>query len=241
MAFALDRAGIPVDTALASDFQGLTTELANPDVGHAFISNPCCFFDSGTPAALADFIARGNKAHLSYWELDADPVLQDIFNIRSAFDFFVPQEVHDNAGHPSWADAESPVRPLPRSPWGDNGDFLTVTTDAQIVSTFASTTGEGATAVANDGSTLLNGFDYDSMEDDRIQALLAAQANWLIGSLGPICYPDFDEDGQLSIFDFLAFQSAFDSGDPAADCDEDGELTLFDFFCFQNLFAAGCG
>ena len=54
------------------------------------------------------------------------------------------------------------------------------------------------------------------------------------------CYADFDGDGSLTIFDFLAFQNAFDSGDLIADCDEDGQLTLFDFLCFQNEFDAGC-
>jgi hypothetical protein len=57
---------------------------------------------------------------------------------------------------------------------------------------------------------------------------------------GEACYADFDGDGDLTIFDFLAFQNAFDSGDSAADCDEDGSLTLFDFLCFQNAFDAGC-
>ncbi|MEO1009020.1 MAG: DVUA0089 family protein [Planctomycetota bacterium] len=54
------------------------------------------------------------------------------------------------------------------------------------------------------------------------------------------CFVDFDRDGELTIFDFLGFQNAFDAGDLAADCDEDGELTLFDFLCFQNLFDVGC-
>ena len=61
----------------------------------------------------------------------------------------------------------------------------------------------------------------------------------LLGEIEP-CYPDFDEDGQLTIFDFLAFQNAFDAGDLRADCDEDGALTIFDFLCFQNAFDAGC-
>ena len=54
------------------------------------------------------------------------------------------------------------------------------------------------------------------------------------------CYADFDGDGQLTIFDFLGFQNAFDAGDARADCDEDGSLTIFDFLCFQNLFDLGC-
>ncbi|MEQ8316770.1 MAG: GC-type dockerin domain-anchored protein [Phycisphaerales bacterium] len=54
------------------------------------------------------------------------------------------------------------------------------------------------------------------------------------------CRPDLDGDGSLTIFDFLAFQSAFDAGDPIADFDGDGDLTLFDFLAFQTEFDAGC-
>ncbi len=55
-----------------------------------------------------------------------------------------------------------------------------------------------------------------------------------------VCPADIDEDGELSIFDFLAFQTLFDTGDPRADFDGDGDLTLFDFLAFQNAFDAGC-
>ncbi len=54
------------------------------------------------------------------------------------------------------------------------------------------------------------------------------------------CAQDIDGDGQLTIFDFLAFQNLFDAGDPAADFDGDGVLTLFDFLAFQNAFDTGC-
>ena len=54
------------------------------------------------------------------------------------------------------------------------------------------------------------------------------------------CEADLDGDGDLTIFDFLAFQNLFDAGDPAADFDGDGSLTLFDFLAFQNAFDAGC-
>ncbi len=56
----------------------------------------------------------------------------------------------------------------------------------------------------------------------------------------PTCRADLDGDGSLTLFDFLAFQNAFDSGDPIADFDGDGSLTLFDFLAFQNEFDAGC-
>lgn|GEM_PF-4276419 len=54
------------------------------------------------------------------------------------------------------------------------------------------------------------------------------------------CRADFDGDGSLTIFDFLAYQNAFDSGSRCADFDADGVLTIFDFLRFQNEFAAGC-
>ena len=54
------------------------------------------------------------------------------------------------------------------------------------------------------------------------------------------CIADFDGDGELTLFDFLAFQNAFDAGDLTADFDGDGSLTLFDFLAFQNAFDAGC-
>ncbi|UYV12693.1 MAG: FG-GAP-like repeat-containing protein [Phycisphaera sp.] len=55
-----------------------------------------------------------------------------------------------------------------------------------------------------------------------------------------ICPADLDGDGDLTIFDFLAFQNLFDAGDVAADFDGDGVLTIFDFLVFQNLFQDGC-
>ena len=55
-----------------------------------------------------------------------------------------------------------------------------------------------------------------------------------------VCAADIDGDGELTLFDFLAFQNLFDAGDLAADFDGDGSLTLFDFLAFQNAFDAGC-
>ncbi len=54
------------------------------------------------------------------------------------------------------------------------------------------------------------------------------------------CRADFDGDGELTIFDFLAFQNAFDDGSFCADFDGDTRLTLFDLLAFQNEFDAGC-
>ena len=55
------------------------------------------------------------------------------------------------------------------------------------------------------------------------------------------CLADFNDDGQLTILDFVAFQTAFASGDESADCNADGSLSVLDFVCFQQAFVAGCG
>ena len=235
---AASAAGITPDLSLVRDFPGLTAALNNPDFGVALVSNPCCFFDGGTAAAAQDFVARGNTLHMSFWNLDADPVLQDTFGVASAVDFFDPRPVFDNASHPSWGSASSPVNVDPSpTPWFDNGDSLTAGTGT-IVGTFDSTSGDGAIIVANGDSTLFNAFDYDSLDATGIVDLLTAQLEWLPS--GSTCRADFDGDGQLTLFDFLAFQNAFDAGDLAADFDGDGILTLFDFLAFQNEFDAGC-
>ncbi len=54
------------------------------------------------------------------------------------------------------------------------------------------------------------------------------------------CPADLDGDGELTLFDFLAFQTAFDAGDLSVDFDGSGVLDIFDFLEFQNLFATGC-
>ncbi|MEO1007191.1 MAG: peroxidase family protein [Planctomycetota bacterium] len=54
------------------------------------------------------------------------------------------------------------------------------------------------------------------------------------------CDADLDGDGKLTLFDFLAFSTLFDAGDPRADFDADGVLTIFDFLAFQTAFDAGC-
>ncbi|MEO1278475.1 MAG: integrin alpha [Planctomycetota bacterium] len=69
---------------------------------------------------------------------------------------------------------------------------------------------------------------------------LAGESYVVFGRSFAGCPADLDGDGDLTIFDFLAFQNLFDAGDPIADFDGDGRLTLFDFLAFQNAFDAGC-
>jgi len=237
---AADQAGVSIDTVINNDFPALTAALQDPDNGLALIDNPCCFFDGGTPAALQDFIDNGNSVHISFWNLDAEPAIQDALGVASAFDFLAPREVFDNAGHPSWGDATSPVTVDfgAGDPWADNGDEMTPASGADAVATFDSTSGPTATIVANGDRTLVNAFEYDTLTADEVIDLLAAQIAFVAG--GDDCPADLDGDGELTLFDFLEFQNLFDAMDPRADFDGDGFFTLFDFLEFQNEFDAGC-
>jgi WD40 repeat protein len=58
---------------------------------------------------------------------------------------------------------------------------------------------------------------------------------------GPLaCYPDFDQNGVLDLFDFLAYVNSFNGEDDQADCTDDDTFDIFDFLCFVNEFNEGC-
>jgi hypothetical protein len=54
------------------------------------------------------------------------------------------------------------------------------------------------------------------------------------------CPADVNGDGQLSILDFVAFQTLWQAMDSGADCDGSKSFNILDFVCFQALFQAGC-
>ena len=110
---------------------------------------------------------------------------------------------------------------------GDNTVYILSTRGADGVPAFAYDLSQGP------------GGTWVSFTNPYTSSNATGGAAWL-GPLESPCRADFDGDGELTIFDFLAFQNAFDAGDPAADFDGDGSLTIFDFLAFQNEFDAGC-
>ncbi|MGD1916613.1 MAG: GC-type dockerin domain-anchored protein [Phycisphaerales bacterium] len=95
--------------------------------------------------------------------------------------------------------------------------------------------------------TYPSGFGYRATQNGR-WAVLNAMAEGETGAayvfdldciLGA-CNADLDDDGRLTLFDYLAFSNAFDAADPIADLDGDGEFTLLDFAAFRDAFDAGC-
>ena len=77
----------------------------------------------------------------------------------------------------------------------------------------------------------------------RIAAVGSDAADaWFIDSISidEFCRVDMNRDGVVNLFDFLAFQTAFDQASPEADFNNDTQLNVFDFLEFQNQFGTGC-
>jgi hypothetical protein len=58
--------------------------------------------------------------------------------------------------------------------------------------------------------------------------------------LATTCAADVNGDGNLNIFDFVAFQNLWTRQNPLADCNGDGRFNVLDFVCYQALFQGGC-
>ncbi len=54
------------------------------------------------------------------------------------------------------------------------------------------------------------------------------------------CYPDCNDDGNLTIADFICFQAAVNPCTNYGDCNGCGNCTIADFICFQSQFIFGC-
>ncbi|CAK9059258.1 Uncharacterized protein SCF082_LOCUS31426, partial [Durusdinium trenchii] len=171
---AADNLGLNYDF-IDGDYPALNAALASGDYIFAIIHNPANNFAAGFDTELDNFVSGGNRVHFSFWNLDADPSLQGTLGVDSTVDFFAPRPVFNNAGHPSWGGAASPVM-VDADDWNDNGDSLT---GDEVVSTFDSDSGDGATVVSNDNRTLANGFEYDSMVQPEMIDLLEAQIAWV--------------------------------------------------------------
>lgn len=60
-------------------------------------------------------------------------------------------------------------------------------------------------------------------------------------TLRPACPADLDGDGSLTVFDVLAYLTAFNSDDPAADLAAPfGTLNVFDVLAYLTAYNAGC-
>jgi hypothetical protein len=134
------------------------------------------------------------------------------------------------------------------APDGAGPDVMTVNDDGGSISVFENlgALAFGAALVlptgVNPQFAAVADFDGSGSDDIAVTNRDSNTTSVFINSAagGDPCLADFDGDGALTLFDFLAFQTAFDTGNPRADIDGDGALSLFDFLAFQNLFSAGC-
>lgn len=58
--------------------------------------------------------------------------------------------------------------------------------------------------------------------------------------LPPVCLPDFDGSGMLSVADIFAFLNSWFASSPSADFDGSGDVGVQDIFAFLNAWFAGC-
>ncbi|MFI4882005.1 MAG: hypothetical protein ACIAQU_05410, partial [Phycisphaerales bacterium JB064] len=128
---AADNLGLNYDF-IDGDYAALNAALASGQYRFAIIHNPANNFAAGFAAELDSFVSAGNRVHFSFWNTDADASIQGTLGIDSAVDFFAPRPVFNNASHPSWGGAASPVT-VDADDWNDNGDSLT---GDEVVSTF---------------------------------------------------------------------------------------------------------
>jgi hypothetical protein len=91
-----------------------------------------------------------------------------------------------------------------------------------------------------EGLRMSNAYDINDRGQIAAWAFDQTTIQFVAILLTPRCSADFNGDGVLNLFDFLAYVNAFNTGQGSADCDGNGDLNLFDFLCFVNDFNAGC-
>lgn len=78
----------------------------------------------------------------------------------------------------------------------------------------------------------------------RARVVVATQGRGAWSAPHRACYADMDDDGSLTVIDFVEFVNAAAAGQARANCDQSTTapaLNIADFVCFLNAFAAGCG
>jgi hypothetical protein len=181
---------------------------------------------------LERHISRGGTLAITYPNLDDAPELWEVLGVASAEDPAEPEDVFPRGPrHPMWLGSGG-AGTLNPPLWSDFGDVLEPAPGSRVIGTFEPS-GRPAMLESRAGHVLVNGVDWDDY--GPASSIGRAQTMFLT-----TCIADFDGNGVLDFFDFLAYQEAFVAGDPRADLDGGGRLTFFDFLAFQDVFAYGC-
>lgn len=187
--------------------------------------------------ALERHIDRGGRLLLAYTNLDEWGELQELVGVVTIGEVshVRGREIWSvDPPHPTWS--RSVLNPITAEEkyWEDNGDFLVPDPGGYVLVTWDSPGSPAAITLTRNGRVLTCGLDYDAFDGD-INSLVRNQLTWLL-----TCQADLDGDGELTFFDFLAFQNLFAAGDLGADFAFDGVLDFFDFIEFQEQFVLGC-
>ena len=183
---------------------------------------------------LEAHLARGGKLHLQMAELDlASDRYLDLLGLEAVVELELPlpnlrapQPTHPSVAGAGFIDARSEGL-VP-----DYGDALVPGVGSFVTRTFESG-GPTAAMISGDGRVLVNGPQWDNWGISS--ATITSEISWMLS-----CPADLDGDGDLTIFDFLEFQTLFDAGDVCADVFYDGRFDIFDFLAFFNQFEDGC-
>ncbi|UYV13340.1 MAG: hypothetical protein NCW75_03420 [Phycisphaera sp.] len=183
---------------------------------------------------LESHVVRGGKLHFQMAELDqASDRYLDLLGLEAVVELELPlpnlrapQPTHPSVAGAGFIDAASEWL-IP-----DYGDILVPGISSFVTRTFEDG-GPAAAMISGDGRVLVNGQQWDNW--GATSGTIAREFTWLLS-----CAADLDGDGDLTVFDFLEFQTLFDAGDVRADVFYDGRLDIFDFLAFFNQFQTGC-
>lgn len=184
--------------------------------------------------AVAVHVAAGGRVLCNFTNLDEHPTLQQVLGVAGTVEKLEPSPVfRQPPGNPIWPNTGIIVNTTGFDEWPDNGDELTPTTGSHVAALFDSGMGPPAAVISNELRSITNGFDWESLGTTSPQAKREIQFLFA-------CHGDYDENGVLDVFDYLAFVNDFNMGRGDANVNFDTSLDLFDFLAFINLFNEGC-
>ncbi|UYV11780.1 MAG: hypothetical protein NCW75_10780 [Phycisphaera sp.] len=225
--------------AVASDFGSL---LDSQEWDLVVLDFPSTRPDSGQ-GVIVDYVNDGGRVILSTWFsiYSETPGLFEAFGASGGTSISLGTNSVDTTGTAA-ADAVFDGVTMPwfdwLSAWGSDGVAFDILPDTEGLATVSDASGH-VKILANEGRTIAT-FLMDVWDGSTEAERVWENMMNLVLDGAPSCRVDMDMDGSLTIFDFLAFQNAFDAGDLIADFDGDGSLTIFDFLAFQNEFDLGC-
>lgn len=186
---------------------------------------------------LEAHVAEGRPLHVQVADLEnASDRVYDLLGLEGAVDLTLPLSdiFVPTPPHPVWDTDTGGFFPLGDEIYPpDYGDVLIPDSSSFAVSSY-SIGGGAAMTIGRGGTVFVNGQQWDNWSLGGV-SVARRQISWLLS-----CKADLDGDGDLTVFDFLEFQTLFDAGDVRADVLYDGRHDIFDFLAYLNLFETGC-